>query len=135
MKWTSLLINFAVNTLIDTIFHTIFNTSVVLLHQNANKFKNRNLFIWKYLRNIKIRTKDSQYLEYDQTQLNKEDLDSLFEEKKKNCHIWSEKISSSLYISQLIIKIYQLSINQGLIDPRKQRFAQRCVFPTMWFPH
>lgn len=51
--WTSFLINSAVyilsyNVLIDTIFFITFLTLRVLLHQNDNKFKNKNLPISKY---------------------------------------------------------------------------------------
>lgn len=99
INWTSFLINFAVyilsyNVLIDTIFFITFLTLRVLLHQNDNKFKNKNLPISKYGEILK----DSSTKFQDNLNSIKSRIDS------KNCHIWS-KISLCKLKIQLINRL------------------------------
>lgn len=92
INWTSFLINFAVyilsyNVLIDTIFFITFLTLRVLLHQNDNKFKNKNME--KY--------SSERFFAYNLNSI-KSRIDS------KNCHIWS-KISLCKLKIQLINRL------------------------------
>lgn len=99
INWTSFLINFAVyilsyNVLIDTIFFITFLTLRVLLHQNDNKFKNKNLPISKYGEILK----DSSTKFQDNLNSIKSRIDS------KNYHNWN-KISLCKLKIQLINRL------------------------------